>query len=85
MNLFNLGTRDQTSVREIAEKVVVAHGGRARIEYRGGDRGWVGDVPQALLSIERIEHLGWRPHRSERAGAIDQTIAEMAAARRGAP
>ncbi|MGB6500006.1 MAG: NAD-dependent epimerase/dehydratase family protein [Thermoplasmata archaeon] len=84
VNLFNLGTRDRTSVREIAEKVVVAHGGRARIEYRGGDRGWVGDVPQALLSIDRIEHLGWRPHTTS-AGAIDQTIAEMAAARRGAP
>jgi UDP-glucose 4-epimerase len=81
VNLFNLGTRDRTSVREIAEKVVAAHGGGARIEYRGGDRGWVGDVPQALLSIDRIEHLGWTPSTSS-AGAIDRTIAEMAAARR---
>ncbi|MFY9717219.1 MAG: SDR family NAD(P)-dependent oxidoreductase [Thermoplasmata archaeon] len=80
-NLFNLGTRDRTSVREIAEKVVAAHGGRARIEYRGGDRGWTGDVPQALLSIDRIGKLGWQPS-SPSAGAIDRTIREMVEARR---
>ena len=33
------------------------------MEYRftGGDRGWVGDVPRMLLSIDRIKALGWRP------------------------
>jgi len=80
-HLFNLGTRDRTSVREIAEKVVAAHGGRARIDYRGGERGWTGDVPQALLAIDRIEALGWRPSTTS-GGAIDRTIAEMVAARR---
>ncbi|HTP53582.1 MAG TPA: NAD-dependent epimerase/dehydratase family protein [Thermoplasmata archaeon] len=80
-NLFNLGTRDRTSVKEIAEKVVAAHGGGARIEYRGGDRGWTGDVPQALLSIDRIEALGWRPSSSS-GGAIDRTVREMVEARR---
>ncbi|MGP8077427.1 MAG: NAD-dependent epimerase/dehydratase family protein [Thermoplasmata archaeon] len=81
VNIFNLGTRDRTSVREIAEKVVAVHGGRARIEFTGGDRGWTGDVPQQLLAIDRIEKLGWRPSTSS-AGAIDRTIEEMAAARR---
>lgn len=81
VNLFNLGTRDRTSVREIAEKVVAAHGGRARIEYRGGERGWTGDVPQQLLAIDRIEKLGWRPSSSS-GEAIDRTVEEMAAARR---
>ena len=76
VNVFNLGTHDRISVREIAEKVVRAHGGRARIEYTGGDRGWVGDVPQQLLSIDRIEKLGWKPS-SESAGSIDRTIAEL--------
>ncbi|HKV89733.1 MAG TPA: NAD-dependent epimerase/dehydratase family protein, partial [Thermoplasmata archaeon] len=54
MNVFNLGTADRLSVREIAAKVVAAHGGRARVEYTGGATGWVGDVPQQLLSVERI-------------------------------
>jgi UDP-glucose 4-epimerase len=80
VNLYNLGTRDRTSVREIAEKVVAAHGGSARIEYTGGERGWVGDVPQQLLAIDRIEALGWHPSLSS-TGAIERTIAELSAAR----
>lgn len=80
VNLFNLGAADRISVRTIAEKVVAAHGGKARIEYTGGSRGWVGDVPQQLLSIERIARLGWKP-RLDSAGAIDKTIAEMKAGR----
>lgn len=80
VNLFNLGTRDRISVREIAERVVAAHGGRARIEYTGGTRGWTGDVPQQLLAIERIARLGWTPRLSS-AEAVDRTIAELAAAR----
>lgn len=80
VNLFNLGTTDRISVREIAQKVVAAHGGRARIEYTGGERGWVGDVPQQLLAIERIQQLGWRPRWTSE-GAIDRTIAELVAAR----
>jgi UDP-glucose 4-epimerase len=76
VNLFNLGTTDRISVREIATKVVAAHGGKARIEYTGGDRGWVGDVPQQLLSIDRIRALGWQPKWTS-AEAVDRTIAEL--------
>jgi len=83
VNVFNLGSRDRISAGEIAEKVVAAHGGRARIEFTGGERGWTGDVPQQLLGIDRIEKLGWRPRFSS-AAAIDRTIEEMVAARRGA-
>lgn len=82
VNAFNLGTRDRISVREIAEKVVAAHGGSARIEYTGGERGWVGDVPQQLIDIDRMERLGWTP-RYTSAGAVDRTISELAALRLG--
>ncbi|MGA7923387.1 MAG: NAD-dependent epimerase/dehydratase family protein [Thermoplasmata archaeon] len=77
VNIFNLGTRDQTSVREIAESVVRVHGGRARIEYAGGDRGWVGDIPKQLLATDRIVALGWQP-RSSSAEAVQLTVEEIA-------
>lgn len=77
VDVFNLGTADRTSVREIAERVVRAAGGRARIEYTGGERGWVGDVPQQLLAIDRVCALGWRP-RWNSSEAVDKTIAEFA-------
>ncbi len=76
-NFFNLGAADRITVREIAEKVVRAHGGSARIEYGGGSKGWVGDVPFQLLSIEKLKALGWAPSYTS-AGAIDRTIAELA-------
>ncbi|MGA8665132.1 MAG: NAD-dependent epimerase/dehydratase family protein [Thermoplasmata archaeon] len=86
VNVFNLGNADRITVREIAEKVVAAHGGRARIEYTGGSRGWVGDVPQQLLAIDRMQRLGWSP-RYNSAGAIDRTIEELQAVgtRMGSP
>jgi UDP-glucose 4-epimerase len=80
VNVYNLGAADRISAREIAEKVVAAHGGRARIEFTGGSRGWSGDVPEQLLSIEKAGRLGWRP-RYTSAGAVDRTIEEMARAR----
>lgn len=80
VNVFNLGTSDRTSVREIAEKVVAAHGGRARIEYTGGERGWVGDIPQQLLSVEKVRRLGWSPKHAS-GEAVDLTIRELARAR----
>ena len=76
VNLFNLGTGDRISVREIAEKVVRAHGGGARIEYTGGTRGWPGDVPQQDLAIDKIARLGWTA-RWNSAGAVDLSIEQM--------
>ncbi len=75
---FNLGADDQSSVREIAEKVVAAHGGTAKIVYSGGQRGWVGDVPRQRLSIAKMRSLGWAPSVTSH-GAIDRTIAELLA------
>ncbi len=84
VNFFNLGAADRITVREIAEKVVRAHGGSARIDYLGGTKGWVGDVPLQLLSIEKLRGLGWSPSYSS-AGAIDRTIAELSKTFRAGP
>ncbi len=84
VEVFNLGTTDRITAREIGEKVVAAHGGRARIEFTGGERGWVGDVPQTFLAIDKVLALGWKPQYSS-AGAVDRTIEEMVEARRCPP
>ena len=80
VNLYNLGADDRTAVRSIAEKVVAVHGGRAQIVYGTGRRGWVGDVPEQLLAIDKVRALGWRPSASS-TEAIDRTIAELAVRR----
>jgi len=60
LNLFNLGSHDTASVRRIAEIVVEetgCHG--ASIEYTGGDRGWAGDIPRAMLGIDKMLSSGY--------------------------
>jgi UDP-glucose 4-epimerase len=73
VNLFNLGTEQQVPVRDIAERVVQALGGTARIEYTGGAQGWVGDIPRQLLSVEKIRALGWKP-RYDSSAVVDRAI-----------
>ena len=61
INLYNLGSNDTCSVRNIAAIVVKETGcDGASIEYTGGDRGWAGDIPKAMLAINRLKELGFK-------------------------
>ncbi len=73
VGIYNLGSSDQITALEIAEKVVRALGGTARIALTGGERGWVGDVPVQFLATEKIRALGWSP-RFTSAEAVDRTL-----------
>jgi UDP-glucose 4-epimerase len=72
VNLFNLGAEDSTEVSEIARIVTEELGLEdVRFRYTGGRRGWRGDVPRFLLSIEKIKRIGWAPeHTSSEAVRI---------------
>ena len=60
VNLFNLGSHDTASVKRIAEIVVEETGCTdASIEYTGGDRGWAGDIPRAMLAIDKMLEIGF--------------------------
>jgi UDP-glucose 4-epimerase len=48
--------------------------GTARIEYTGGAQGWTGDIPKQLLSVERIQALGWKPQ-FDSSAVVDKAIA----------
>ncbi len=62
LNYFNIGqTGGRSTVKFIAEEVVKAVSPSASVRYSGGSRGWVGDVPQFTLSVEKIQALGWSP------------------------
>lgn len=60
-NVFNIGSEDQIKVKRIAEIVCEEMKLSPKFKFTGGDRGWVGDVPVMLLSIEKLKKLGWRP------------------------
>jgi UDP-glucose 4-epimerase len=61
-NFFNIGSEDWIDVSSIARIVAdeMELSGVA-FRYTGGDRGWKGDVPKMLLSVEKLKALGWRP------------------------
>ncbi len=64
INLFNLGHGYWVQVNDSIEIITRAMGVSPRIEYTGGERGWVGDSPRILLDTTRLRGLGWAPTKS---------------------
>jgi UDP-glucose 4-epimerase len=61
-NIFNIGSNDTINSTEIGELIVKEMGLKdVKFTYTGGKRGWKGDVPKMLLSIEKLQMLGWKP------------------------
>ena len=72
VNIFNIGSEDTISVTKIANIVSEKMNLKPEFKFTGGERGWRGDVPKMLLSIDKIKELGWRPrYNSER--AVEET------------
>ena len=64
-NVYMIGSDSRTKVKEIAAMVIEEMGLNAKIRYTGGDRGWVGDVPEFRYDLTKINKLGWfAPHSS---------------------
>ncbi len=59
-NVYMLGSDTRTKVKEIAAMVIEEMGLDATIRYTGGDRGWVGDVPEFRYNLDRVYILGWK-------------------------
>jgi UDP-glucose 4-epimerase len=75
--LYNIGADDDgVTVKFIAEETVRATQPTARIEYGQGNRGWVGDVPRFIYSIEKLKQLGWFPKLNS-AQAVQKAIAQI--------
>lgn len=60
INIFNLGHEEWLKVEESIGIIAKTMGLSPRIEYAGGERGWVGDSPKILLDTKRIQSLGWK-------------------------
>ena len=60
LNYINIGVESRTYVRHIVRIVNEEMGHKADIEYTGGDRGWVGDVPNFRYSLKKMNRLGWK-------------------------
>jgi UDP-glucose 4-epimerase len=57
--VFNLGADEFCQVNDSIGYITGYLGLRPRIEYSGGERGWIGDNPFIFLDTRRIRSLGW--------------------------
>jgi UDP-glucose 4-epimerase len=80
VEIYNIGSDDQLNVQGIAD-IVVEEMGLEQVDYHwtGGvkdGRGWVGDVKDMLLSIEKLQRLGWSPRLNSR-DAIRRAVRDI--------
>jgi UDP-glucose 4-epimerase len=61
VNIFNLGTDTYCEVNDSIGWICAALGITPKVEYAGGDRGWIGDNPFVFLDTKKIRALGWNP------------------------
>ncbi len=71
--IYNVGTKDYITVKEIADIAVECAGikEKVRYEFTGGDRGWKGDIPVMRLNTDKIRSLGWANRRDSKEAVRD--------------
>jgi UDP-glucose 4-epimerase len=73
VNIFNLGVDGYVEVIDSIGWICRELGVDPRLEYTGGDRGWIGDNPFIFLDTKKIQALGWRPKFNIQQGVV-QTV-----------
>lgn len=70
VNIFNLGTNQYCEVNDSIGWITAHLGVTPKLNYTGGQRGWIGDSPFIFLDCSKIRQLGWEPKWSIREGVI---------------
>lgn len=81
IEIFNVGSEDWITVKEIAEIVSKQMGLNPNFRFTGGvegGRGWVGDVKLMLLDITKLKRTGWKPKLNSKE-SIELTTKELIA------
>ncbi|HLX64094.1 MAG TPA: NAD-dependent epimerase/dehydratase family protein [Planctomycetota bacterium] len=73
VSVYNLGTDGYCEVNDSIGWICAAMGVNPRLEYTGGERGWIGDNPFIFLDCKKIRALGWAPKLSIREG-VETTV-----------
>ncbi len=70
LNIFNLGLNDYCDVDQSIKWICDELGLKPKLEYTGGNRGWIGDNPFIFLETKKISKLGWRPKYNIKEGIV---------------
>src|SRR6266436_7032695 len=61
VGLYNLGTNEYCQVNDSINWICAHMGVKPRLDYTGGDRGWIGDNPFIFLDTKKAQATGWKP------------------------
>ena len=59
--VYNLGTDHYVTVNDSIGCICRTLGLQPKVEYTGGNRGWIGDSPFIFLDTQKIRATGWQP------------------------
>ena len=68
--VYNLGTPEYVQVNASIGYICAALGLQPKLEYTGGNRGWIGDNPFIFLDTKKIQATGWKPKLTIEQGII---------------
>lgn len=70
VEVYNLGTNEYCQVSDSIGWIAGHLGLKPRLDYSGGDRGWIGDNPFIFLETKKIQATGWKPQLTIRESII---------------
>jgi UDP-glucose 4-epimerase len=68
--IYNLGTPEFVQVNDSIGYICAALGLKPRLDYTGGNKGWIGDNPFIFLDTKKIQATGWKPKLTIEQGII---------------
>ncbi|MDE1811222.1 MAG: NAD-dependent epimerase/dehydratase family protein, partial [Candidatus Micrarchaeota archaeon] len=76
-DIYNIGIEDQITAGEIADAVRAKFSPSAEIVYTGGRVGWPGDIPNFLLSVDKLKKTGYSFKCRSSREAVASTISRL--------
>ncbi|HMJ90279.1 MAG TPA: NAD-dependent epimerase/dehydratase family protein [Candidatus Acidoferrum sp.] len=73
VEVYNLGCDHFVQVKDSIGFICDALGLKPRLDYAGGNKGWVGDNPFIFLETKKIRATGWKPQLTIQQG-IEKTL-----------
>lgn len=68
--VYNLGTPEYVEVNQSIGYLCAALGLKPKLEYTGGNKGWIGDNPFIFLDTKKVQATGWKPKLTIEQGII---------------
>jgi UDP-glucose 4-epimerase len=68
--VYNLGTDEYCSLNDSISWICGRLDLEPKLEFTGGDRGWIGDNPFIFLDTRKIRETGWKPNLTIRESVV---------------